>query len=96
MSYYHNDPEMDYIENVIKQNKYMKTVRAKMQLSVVKDYGTWQELEFNAKYSDNKEDNTFSSATPSAKFTMTLSNPEVFGVMKPGKSYYFDMTPCEE
>jgi hypothetical protein len=41
MSYYHNDPEMDYIKNVIKtNNKFMKKVRAKMQLSVVKDYGT--------------------------------------------------------
>jgi hypothetical protein len=67
------------------------TVRMKLNCTVVRDYGTWKEVEFSALYSSNPEDNTFSLATPSAKLVMTVTNPNV--VYVPGQSYFFDSNP---
>lgn len=56
-----------------------------------------ESVTFDAIYdaANSQEDNTFSKFTPSAGYTMFVSNPELFGVFEVGKPYYFDITPCE-
>ena len=75
-----------------------KSVRAKFNVSFVTDYGTYKKVELNAVYSHdrNSEDNQFSSATPSGKLEMMVSNPDAADFLKPGKSYYLDFTECPE
>jgi hypothetical protein len=41
------------------------------------------------------EDNSFSRWTPSGELKMTVSNPELFGQMKPGEKYYLDFTKAD-
>lgn len=43
----------------------------------------------------SKEDNSFSSATPSGKLELTIDNPALKGVVVPGQVYYVDLTPIE-
>jgi hypothetical protein len=75
----------------------MNKIRAKMHVSRV-THTDWnsEEVQLNANYSDNKEDNTYSAATPSAKFEMTISNPDAKGFFIPGKKYYVDFVECNE
>lgn len=67
-------------------------VRAKFMVQFVQDYGTWQKVALSAQYSSSKEDNQFAAATPSGTLEMTISNPAVFGFLKPGKQYYLEFT----
>lgn len=40
----------------------------------------------------NTEINNFSMYTPSGRFEMTVTNPNVFGFFKPGFSYYLEIS----
>ncbi len=81
------------------------SVRAKLQCVNVEDnvgiglyekpIKTGENVAFSAIYSDTPEDNTFSKFTPSADFTMFVSNPDMYGRFIRGKSYFFDITPAE-
>ena len=43
----------------------------------------------------NSEDNTFARWSPSGKFEMTITNPNLFGKFKAGEKYYLDFTKAE-
>lgn len=77
------------------------TVRAKLRCSS-ENTVRWSNLagterrdyEFLAQYDDTiPEDQRYARATPQAKLTMTVDNPNV--VFQPGKNYYLDITPVE-
>lgn len=77
----------------------MNIMRAKMRLTAEKIYADSvasgaKVYTFQAQYSDSKEDNSFAKYTPSAKFEMTIDNPEVQAQLKLGETYYVDFTPA--
>lgn len=39
------------------------------------------------------EDNNYSKATPGGKLELTIDNPALKGVIKPGQVFYVDLTP---
>lgn len=64
--------------------------RAKLTVSEVTDNGYSDRVKFNAKYSDNPEDNSYSKATPTASLEMQIDNPLLRGQIKPGQQFYVD------
>ena len=57
----------------------------------------YEMVKMSAVYSEDKntEDNQFSEATPNGELTMTISNPNAFGFLQEGKSYYLDFTEAK-
>jgi hypothetical protein len=47
-------------------------------------------------YSDSKEDNAFSQATPSGHVKMMIDNPEAKGFFVPGKDYFLDFSEVQQ
>lgn len=43
----------------------------------------------------SKEDRAFSTATPTGKMTVDITNAKVFDVFRPGAKVYVDVTPIE-
>lgn len=41
------------------------------------------------------EDNTFSIFTPSGEFKLTITNPELLSIYRPGQQFYVDWTPVD-
>jgi len=41
------------------------------------------------------EDNTFARFTPGGSLSLTVSNPDLFGKIKPGQKFYVDFTLAE-
>lgn len=78
------------------QTKTMN-IRAKLRVETVTKSEYAETVVLNAVYGGDKnsEDNTFSEATPSAKFEMTVSNKAVHGFFKPGQKFYVDFTECQ-
>lgn len=76
----------------------MKSMRAKMTVDEVKLTSYSDEVIFKALYAGDKnaEDNTYSKATPSATFNMSITNPALRGVYKPGQKFYVDFTPIDD
>jgi hypothetical protein len=71
-------------------------MRAKFKCdSVTKYQGDHEEVDLTTQYSDTKEDNEFSQATPSGSLKMMIDNPKAKGYFVPGKDYYLDFTPAE-
>lgn len=70
-------------------------MRAKFTLQTVLLTTYGEQLTFGAQYSNSKEDNSFSDATPSASLSMSVTNKELFGKFKPGQQFYVDFTPAE-
>lgn len=75
----------------------MATMRAKVRVETILQTSYGEELKLTAVYSGDKnhEDNTFSSATPSATFVMTITNKELWGKFKPEQKFYVDFTEAE-
>lgn len=73
----------------------MPTMRAKLTVASVTDDGYGELVKFTAQYSSNKEDNSFSEATPSASMEMRITNPALRGTIKPKQAFYVDFTPVE-
>lgn len=85
-----------------------KVMRAKMQVQSVKEVRPWQEdgqlteeLELSAVCGTfgemgESEDNTYSRYTPTARLSMTVNNPALFGKIKPGQKFYLDFTEAED
>jgi len=73
-------------------------MRAKLKIESITKNEYNEELKFSAVYgnSTNKEDNTFSEATPSASLTMVVSNKELHGKFKPGQKFYVDFTEAAD
>jgi len=44
----------------------------------------------------NSEDNSFATWTPSGELKMTITNPNLLGVIKEGQKYYLDFTEATE
>lgn len=42
------------------------------------------------------EDNTFAKFSPSGEFKLTICNPALLGVYRPGQKFYVDWTPIED
>lgn len=42
------------------------------------------------------EDNTFAKFSPSGEFKLTVANPDLLGIYRPGQKFYVDWTPIEE
>lgn len=53
-------------------------------------------ITLDAVYTGSAEDNTYSSATPTAKITMTITNPSAIAGFPLGKSVYADFTLADE
>lgn len=77
-------------------------MRAKMKVSNVKNYGSSEELIFNAVskkdgYPDDgsDENNTFAKWTPSAELKMSITNPALIGQFTEGQEFYVDFTPTQ-
>lgn len=72
-------------------------MRAKLQIETVTNTTYSERLKFHAVYGGdkNKEDNTFSEATPSASLEMEITNKELHGKFVPGQKFYVDFTPAE-
>lgn len=85
------------------------TIRAKMEVNEVVDttYSDTVKLQCvmgrknkDGSYrqttdAENKEDNSFASATPSGKMELQISNPALKGVIKAGQRFYVDLIPCD-
>ena len=52
----------------------------------------------NEKFGPNgeSENNTYSRYSPSGRFELTISNPELFGKLKPGQYMYVDFILAED
>lgn len=70
-------------------------VRAKLEVQSVNLTTYADEIKFSAVCGKTPEDNSFSSATPSATFSMAVTNPKVRGLFKPGQRYYVDFTETD-
>jgi hypothetical protein len=45
--------------------------------------------------SGESEDNTFARFTPSGSISLTITNPDLLGKIKPGMKFYVDFTEAE-
>lgn len=77
-------------------------MRAKMKVSKVEQFEACENLTFNAVCKSgtypadgSDEDNTFAKFTPTAELKMSITNPELFGKIKPGQKFYVDFTLAE-
>jgi hypothetical protein len=41
------------------------------------------------------EDNTFARWSPSGELKLTITNPDLFGTLAPGQTYYLDFTKAD-
>lgn len=93
-------PEPDVSEIIARAHQLLKGIRmpkmrAKLTIQSVTDNGYNDQVKFTAQYSENKEDNSYSEATPSASADFTISNKALRGQFKPGQKFYVDFTPIE-
>lgn len=74
----------------------MPKMRAKLEVESVLKTSYGETLRLHAVYggATNKEDNTFSEATPSANLEMVISNKALHGQFQPGQKFYVDFTPA--
>ena len=68
-------------------------MRAKMTVSSVARTGYSEELLMRAEYSNTKEDNSYSEATPNGEIKLTITNKALHGRFNPGDKFYVDFTP---
>lgn len=73
----------------------MSKMRAKLTIQSVTLNGYSEVLKFHAEYSNNKEDNSYSEATPTASAEFNITNKALHGQFKPGQKFYVDFTPVE-
>jgi len=74
----------------------MPSMRAKLTIESITSFCHSEKVKFNAMYSDNKEDNSYAEATPSATAEFYISNKALVGQFKPGQKFYVDFTPIPE
>ena len=73
------------------------TARCKFTVESVQDFGNNnRKMRLVTKYDEalSKEDQAFSKYTPSGNMEVTITNPNVFDIFKPGAVVYVDITPC--
>lgn len=55
---------------------------------------SYETVELQAVYGDTEENKKWSKYTPSANFSITISNPDAMGRLSSGHEFYVDFTPC--
>ena len=75
-------------------------MRAKMNCTKVVKYEYGEEFYFtpvSGKFAADgvDEDNTYSKYSPSGDLRLMVTNPAIFGTIKPGDLFYVDFTPVE-
>jgi hypothetical protein len=80
----------------------MTVMRAKMRLESVQSFETCEMLKFHAiaksgvyPKDGTDENNTFAKWTPTADLNMTITNPDLFGKIRPGDTFYVDFSKVE-
>lgn len=77
-------------------------MRAKMKVSSIRvtEYG--ETIEASPVCGDGafgpkgeSEDNTYARFTPSGSLSLTINNPDLIGMIKPGQKFYMDFTLAE-
>lgn len=77
--------------NYPQQNVSISTVRAKFVVNYVQDAPTHKVVHFNAVYDGSEENKSFSSATPGAYLSMTISEgTPAYDYFKQGQEIYLD------
>jgi hypothetical protein len=78
-------------------------MRAKLQVSDVKvdqacDTVRFHAVSRNDGYPEDgsDENNTFARFSPSASLEIQIANPELFGKLRPGQTFYVDFTPADQ
>lgn len=80
----------------------MTTMRAKMQLIEVTQMSGCERIKLVPVASRDfgpqgeSEDNTYARYTPCGELTLTISNPDLRGVFKPGQRFYLDFKEVAE
>lgn len=68
-------------------------VRAKFQVTSVTTYTFGGEVKLEPRYDETiPEDQRFLKATPSGELRMRIDNPAALEQLKPGKTFYLDLT----
>jgi len=72
-------------------------VKARMRCTSVTDFGNCKNVRLDAVYSDDPNDPnyTFSQASPSGSFELSISNPAAFAAFEPGKTYDIDISAID-
>lgn len=76
-----------------------KKLRAKFIVNQVTDFGYGsKQAKMSAVYSNdkNKEDNQFSSATPSGDLNMMITAEGAQDFLEPGMKYYLTFEKCQD
>ena len=75
----------------------MKQLLAKMKVAEVTDFGNDnKKTRLTAIYGDSEENKTFSKYTPSADFTIMVTNPDATDFFKAGHEYYITISKIVE
>lgn len=69
------------------------TVTARFQVTNVNDWGTHRQVQLSPVYSSDKSSPNYSwsTATPSGKFEMTITNPGAYEQFRVGKTFHITM-----
>lgn len=77
-----------------------KPMRAKVVVNKVTSFGASETVVFNPvcrkegyPTDGSDENNTFAKFSPSGEFSLSIANPALLGVYKPGQAFYVDFTP---
>jgi len=70
-------------------------IKAKMHCHYVQKSEGVETLHAHPVYSGSEENKSFSQATPSGNLSLTITNPEAFGVIKEGQDFYLNFTPID-
>jgi len=74
------------------------TARCKFSVLSVTDFGNnSKSVKLGTVYDEalSKEDRAFSKYTPSGSMEVSITNPNIFDIFKPGTYVYLDITPVE-
>jgi len=80
----------------------MTTMRAKLQVSSVTLHTGCEVLKFSAVAAKaypadgSDDDNSYAKWSPVADLNLTVTNPALFGKIKPGQKYYVDFILAED
>lgn len=74
----------------------VQSARCKFQCQKVEEIGCSQTVSMQAYYDEplTKEDEAFSTSTPSGTMSFYIYNPNLNGFFQEGKFYYIDITPA--
>jgi hypothetical protein len=74
----------------------MKTTRAKFVCSSVTETQDAKEVKAFPVKTGSEENDQFFKSSPGGELKLYITNLPAAEIFKPGKSFYVDMTPCED